>query len=277
MEASHEPDYSPSLDPLTRKNAVGDTYSRAPDVDRQIMQVLVLPPETIRNRVAIEESKSSDFVSEECLIYLLRHYFRRGDTATVNILAEELLRRCAPIVLKHLRTFGPQALEEGQSEIVERLFRKILDISTDKADFFQVRFWLAMERLCVQEFNRQLKRRRREMKGLSVSQLQLSDGDEDEAGERVTGMLTEKDERRLSVPSDEQRIVDDDLRRAALTQLHEPLRSAFWLRHYEGWPIEDQNPAVATISRHFVKTPRTIRNWLARADEILARWRGGQK
>jgi transposase-like protein len=33
---------------------------------------------------------------------------------------------------------------------------------------------------------------------------------------------------------------------------------------------------VRTISRHFGVDPRTIRNWLHRADEALGQWRGEQ-
>jgi len=49
----------------------------------------------------------------------------------------------------------------------------------------------------------------------------------------------------------------------------------FVLRHYEGWPIEDKDPSVPTISRHFQRTPRTIRNWMREAENVLAAWRGG--
>ena len=44
----------------------------------------------------------------------------------------------------------------------------------------------------------------------------------------------------------------------------------------EGWPVEDRDPNVPTISRYFGKTSRTIRNWLAQAEERLAAWRDGE-
>lgn len=59
-----------------------------------------------------------------------------------------------------------------------------------------------------------------------------------------------------------------------LRALSEPYRAAFILRYYAGWPIQDRDPTVPTISRHFGKDPRTIRNWLAKAEEELERWRG---
>ena len=75
----------------------------------------------------------------------------------------------------------------------------------------------------------------------------------------------------------ESEAIDNALIEAALSQLEEPIRSAYLLRYLEDWPIEDKDPAVQTISRHFGKTPRTIRNWLSKADEILEAWRGEQR
>jgi len=60
-----------------------------------------------------------------------------------------------------------------------------------------------------------------------------------------------------------------------LNSIEEPYRTVFVLRYYHGWPTEDDDPTVPTISRYFNKTPRTIRNYLRRADDALVAWRGG--
>ena len=62
----------------------------------------------------------------------------------------------------------------------------------------------------------------------------------------------------------------------ALALLEPNVRTAFLLRA-EGWPVEDRDPSVPTISRLFGKTSRTIRYWLAQADEQLAAWRAEEK
>src|SRR5207253_1635233 len=74
------------------------------------------------------------------------------------------------------------------------------------------------------------------------------------------------DGKRLTQPSDEDAILDHHVIRDALSRIPEPQRSAFALKHYYGWPIEDQDPNVRTISRQFGVDPRTIRNWLKRVD-----------
>ncbi len=275
MQAEDDtPHVSIALDPLTRTNRAGDVYVRTPQVEGQITEALAMAPEAMRSSLAIDQPGAPDFLSEECLVYLLRHYVQHGDSARVNDLAAVLLRRCTPFIRKHLRTLGPDALKEGHFEIVTRLFRRILDVSTNEADFLQVRFWVVMKRLCIQEFKRQLHNLKRDKNILSFSQLPTFDREDDNQAQTKAIRLTEEDKRMITAPPKQEAIID---RKEALRQLEEPFRSAFLLRYYEGWPIEDQDPAVPTISRHFGKTSRTIRNWLATADEILARWRGGQK
>lgn len=55
-------------EPLTHRNSDGVVYVRAPAVERQISEILALPPERVAARVAVAESNSSDYLSEECLV-----------------------------------------------------------------------------------------------------------------------------------------------------------------------------------------------------------------
>lgn len=280
--ADDDPPLAVTLEPLTRRNRHGDLYTRDPDVERQIAEALTLRQEALRMRVAINDRGSPDYLKEECLVYLLRHYHRGdGDEGRVSDIAAALVRRNTRIIRRHLRSLGAEALEEGYSEVVARLFRKILDVATDKADFFQVRFWFAMKRICIQVFDTLLAQRDRGRKEVPLSDVPGYDDDEYAEPETKPLRLTEEDKRRVSAPSNESAIIESDLRRearrVALTQLEEPFRSAYMLRHCHGWPVEHQDPTVRTISRHFGRTPRTIRNWLTTAEETLARWRGGQK
>ena len=279
--ADDDPHLTVTPEPLTRRNRAGELYIREPDVERQIVGALALTREVLRERIAITDRGSPDYLKEECFVYLLRHYHRRGDEGNVSDIAAALLRRGTRIIRRHLRSLGAEALEEGYSEVVARLLRKILDVATDKADFFQVRFWFAMKRICIQVFDTLLAQHERGRKEVPFSDVPGYDDEEDAQPETKVLRLTEEDKRRVSAPSDEKALIKSDLqreaRRVALTQLKEPFRSAYMLRHCHGWPIEHQGPSVPTISRYFGKTPRTIRNWLTTAEETLARWRGGQK
>lgn len=253
--------------PLTRRNAKGQVYQRLAVVDRQISEALGLDDEELRSRLEVRDEESPVFLKEESLVYLIRHHHATEHRELVNALAECLLRRCATWVDGKLSGLRKDLREDGNAGVVAELFDKILDLTNDHGDFLQVRFWKSIERVTVDVFRKQ------------VSQFDTeSSGDYDQA---AIDDLTQRGA--VVVPTAsagrpvESEAIDNVLIEAALHQLEEPIRSAYLLRHHKDWPIEDQDPARQTISRHFGKTPRTIRNWLSKGDEILEAWRGEQK
>lgn len=264
-----------TLEPLTRRNRNGTAYEREAWVERQIRSALDLPPEALRSRAGVSDRESPEYLSEESLVYLIRYLRRRAESQSVNDLTAALLRRLVSIVWKHLGSLGPEAVKEGESEVIDALFRRILDIDTDKADFLQVRFWVVIESLCVQAFQRQLRARKRTRSQVELSALPGYDGPDAEQSDAAT--LTEEELQRVSVQPLPAARLDIPFITLALSQLPENLRSAFLLRHYYEWPIEDADPTVPTISRHLNRTPRTIRTWLNEAERLLANWRGGQR
>ena len=253
--------------PLTRRNAAGQVYQRLAVVDRQIKEALGLDDEELRSHLEVRDEKSPAFLKEESLVYLIRHHHGAENRNFVNDLAECLLKRCATWIDGKLRGLRTDLREDGNSGVVAELFERILDLASDRGDFLQVRFWTGIERITVDAFRKQ------------VNQFDTeSSGDYDQA---TIDDLTQQGA--VVVPTTsagrpvESEAIDNILIEAALHQLEEPIRSAYLLRHHEDWPIEDKDPAVQTISQHFGKTPRTIRNWLSKADEILEAWRGEQR
>lgn len=267
---SHDREAGAPIEPLTRRNAAGVVYRREPVVERQIAEALRLPPDRLRERAAVSDQHAPDYLKEECLVYLLRRYQRAGERRLVSDLAEALLRRCANLINARLCSLDAG---DGYYDVVERLFGQILDLDSDRGDFLQVRFWPALDKLAVRAFNQQLTQRKRAQVTVPLSSLAGYDRDDgDEPGQ----VARPRDLAAIAAPSGEAAVLADDLIRDALSRVDEPFRSAFLLRHYFDWPIEDQDPAVRTISRHFGKDPRTIRNWLKKADEALQAWRGEQ-
>ncbi len=274
------PDDEPRLaglpEPLTRRNSDGAVYARAPAVERELTDLLRLSREGAAARTALAEPDQLGYVSEESLVHLIRHYLRRDDTTALNDVAARLIHRYTAMVRRYLGTLGANAVEEGHSEITKWLFTALLDLTSDRADFLEVRFWTVLKTRCIKEFNRQLKERRRARQQVPLSVIPGQGTEPQEQSERSLVQMSADAERRLSSPSHEEALLEQDLRRAALEQLEEPFRSTFMLRHYYGWPIEHHDPAVRTISRHFGKTPRTVQNWLKKAERTLTQWRGGQ-
>ncbi len=258
-----------TIEPLTRRNAEGTVYRRVADVERQIAVALRLPANRLRERAAVSDQTDPEYLKEECLVYLIRHYHRAGERHLVNDLSEVLLHRCAKLINSHLRSLDAEAARDGYNDVVERLFGPILDLSTDRGDFLQVRFWPVLERIAVRVFNQQLTLHMRTRSTVPLSSLAGYDHDEGDEAERV---VRPREEAEAASPSGESTLIRD-----ALSRIEEPYRSAFLLRHYAGWPVEDRDPRVRTISRHFSKDPRTIRNWLKKAEEVLETWRGEQQ
>jgi len=244
-------------------------YQRHTVVDSQIREALRLYPEELRQRAEIRDDASPDFIREEALVYLIRHYHKTENSQSVDDLSECLVTRCATLINGRLSGLGADWQEDGFSEVVVELFDRILDLDSDRGDFLQVRFWVVLKRLTVQVFRKMLKV---DQNTIPLDSLAGYD-DEAVAAAEVDVPASSTHETR----SVESEAIDSILIKDALSQLDEPIRSAFLLRHYAEWPIEDQDSSVRTISKHFGKTPRTIRNWLASAEECLAAWREAQK
>lgn len=250
-------DDSGTIASLTRRGADGALYARTPAVEAQIGAAHALPPTALLARASLG-TDAEDHLQEEALVYFMRLYRGRGDDDTVNELTEILLRRCTGYI-KHWASVGDVDMaDDACSTVVEHLIMPILDLESDRADYCQVRFWKALKRLAITTF-RQFERER------DRGEVTVALGREDD--DPAPGALVD-----LPAPalSPQQRAEY----REGLLILLEPHRTAFILRHYHNWPIEDRDPTVPTISSHFNVTPRTIRNWLAEANHTLALWRG---
>ena len=258
-------------EPLSHANLDGHIYQRQAIVEQQITAALILGPQELEARCQLRDGNSPNFLKEESLVYLIRHYYGSGNSVCVSFLSESLLSRCATFINRYLRSLEEDSTEEGYDAVVEQLFTRILDLENDRGDFLQVRFWLALKRLTVQVYRKQLKQVKREQEDLPLTS--LAGYDTEDSDELSPNMVVPTPDSAM-VRSAESEFIENHVIQAALQQLEEPVRTAYLLRHYEGWPIEDQDPAVRTISNHFEKTPRTIRNWLAKADDRLAAWRG---
>jgi DNA-directed RNA polymerase specialized sigma24 family protein len=260
-------------EPLTHRNTNGQVYQRDALVERQICWAVALDAAALRARADKSDLTDPDFLKEECLVYLIRHYHRAGDRRRVNDLALALLQRCANPIYKYLGSLKADAAKQGHDEVIEKLFGLILDLNSDKGDFLQVRFGAVLKKMAIRAFNQQIKARKRALNLVPLSALPGYEQDDDNSGERRVKQVGQN---YVATAAADEEIIRQEMTLDALNHLQEPMRTAFLLRHYAGWPIEDQDPTVQTISRQFGKTPRTIRNWLEQAEAELERWRGEQ-
>jgi hypothetical protein len=259
-------------------------------VEAQIASALPLAADELASRAAVTDREDPGYLQEESLVALIRHFARWNDRGRINALAELLLKRCEQFTRQHLIGLGEDAFEEGHARIVAGLFRRILDLSSNRDDFLQCRFWVRLERLTVDEFRHQLRELRKRRREAQISVLPGSDPDRPEQQDRESLERQVKPVRGVSIatPSVEHDYLEEetelaqaaemDRQRAllpdALSVLKGDLLAAFVLRHRDGMLIESKDPQVPTISRLLGKTPRTIRTWLKNADDAIAQWRG---
>jgi len=256
------------VQPLTRHNGAGEVYQRTASVHSQIEAALAMTSSQMVERAGISDLSSPDYFQEESLVYLIREFRRRNDVRTVNVLTELLIRRCQRTISGRLLAFGLESVEDAVRDVIADLLDRILNLKSDRGDFLQVRFGLALKRLVIGVYRRYLAKAEEAENIVPLSS--------------IAGYESEKDDdMQPVVPLDD--VVDPSisveqyvLYREGLNILEEPYRRAFILRHYDGWQIEALDPSIPTLSRYFGKTPRTIRSWLTQAEEMLERWRGEQ-
>jgi DNA-directed RNA polymerase specialized sigma24 family protein len=223
----------------------------------QIRATASLAPAQLLAWARCDDYHDPAWLGEECLVYWVRDYHRQQNRQMVSDLAAVLLHRITRHVYYRLRVLQSDDLEDCYADVVAALFAPILDLDSDRGDFAQVRFWKFLDALT-------LATRRQHLRARHQAECHTWPGDL--AENPADGVPSAESPRALSV---EQTILSHE----ALEGLPEPYRRTFVLRHYYGWPIEDADPQVPTISRLFGKTARTIRNWLATAEDLLEQWR----
>lgn len=255
------------IQPLTHCNSEGSVYQRPAVVEKQIEDAWTLTSAELVERARVQDYHAPGYLQEECLVYLIRAFHRMGKTDIVNALTESLLRRCSKRVNEPFQVLDPQERDDAYHDVLQDLFDQILDLESDRGDFLQVRFWVVLKRLGISRFRRYVASQEEAKHTVPLSSLAGSERDEDDYDRRGTVPLGEVVN--SSIPLERHALAQE-----ALRLLQEPQRTAFMLRYGYGWPIEHRDPTVPSISRHFEKTPRTIRLWLSQAEETLACWRG---
>jgi DNA-directed RNA polymerase specialized sigma24 family protein len=269
MDSSDNPNPSPArpeVKPLTRASKeTGQPYRRDSGVEDQIAEALVFDPDALRSRAQNSDKEDAHYLKEEALVYLIRENHLKGQQTLSEGLSEVLLGRCLPFIKAKVRHLGVDHAEEAEGAVVEALFSRILDPTSDRGDFLQVRFWAFLDRLLSDATRKQLRLLREAKMQDNPDWVSGREPRDDESGEHQS-----KPAAAGGVSAEYKMLIRD-----ALAALQEPYRTLVVLRYYDSWPIESSDPQEPTISKYFNKTPRTIRNWMAAADDKLREWREG--
>jgi hypothetical protein len=270
---SRKPPQKPGtiFDPLTGRNVDGVDYQRTPAVERQITASLSLSDKEIVAHAALEQKNSDGYLQEESLVYLIRKSFKDRNRYLYNDLAEILMNRCEKDVSYRHRALVPESKEDARAEFFSALFEEIC-APDGTGDFLQVRFWSVVGRMAIDVFRKYYRPQAKDRANLQPGSFLSSEKSEES-----------EDAWETAVPPIDQNIPDnrrgssaemEGLKNDALQVLEEPIRTVFYLHHYEGWPIESSDPDEPTLSKQYKVTPKTIGNWLRKAESELTKWRG---
>lgn len=259
------------IEPLTHHGRDGKVYTRTPEVKAQIREALSLERAVLCERVAIERYTTPGFIKEECLIYLIRQFLRAGESELVshllNCLANRLARRVHSRVSASLNW---SLVDDSAQEVMIEIAQRITDLDSDKDDFAQARFGLWLERLTYNTIRPPIRTQRdTRVKQADIEEVEQSNGKKKPL--KDASLSPEQ----ILVNAETQRLLKEHADRL-LENLDPEVREAYILRHRDGMEIENKDPGVMTISKHFGRTPRTIRNWLKGAEEKLQELQGGQ-
>lgn len=254
--------------PLSHRNLRGEVYERTAEVQEHIRAALALEPEPMLQRAQIRSYKAPGYFREECLIYLIQEYLRRGVRWVAKRLSEILYGRCARHVNERLRALGSQHTDDAFNDVMKGMFERIYELGNDRGDFFQVRFWVALRGLVAKTFDRYVKKIQREKaKKQDLAGISAIPGAEGAESERSDALEAVED------PT----VAVEDLAESkeGLNAIRDRRhRIAFALRYFGRMKVESKNAEEPTISKHFERTPRAIRGWIEQAERDLKEWRG---
>jgi RNA polymerase sigma factor (sigma-70 family) len=224
-------------------------YQREERVEREITALLALPHGE-RLRRMTSRSTAPDEPSPECVVFYIRECLEHEDVDAAWAAATELARRMGRRITRRLAVWkglSPYERDEVEEALLDRLYRVWLS-REPAAEFWEVRFNLSLDRALADEIDRVLRRSQHETRLAPNPETDLDPWE----------IIPDTS----AVSPEESALVSD-----ALASLEEPLRTAFWLQCRQEWSEEE-------IATHLGCTSRTVRNYLRRARERLATWRG---
>lgn len=252
---------------LMKHDQNGNRYQRPPKTEAEIDVALAQNITTLQQRATLNRS-SPDYISSECLVYLIRDAGRRGDHPVMNLLMPILLARCEANLCSKIPDDKYQNAaylrEEVLCEFAELFAVDSASENNEELDFFECRFNMAFSTLRIDIVRHEINC----MKHVA-SFPDLSDSDEPTAYQDIFHRVSEAFR---STATPESNMSLHDLYKA-IDNLPRDERRAVILCHIMGYEEESEDPNKTTAATLCGVTGRTIRNRLKRAAARLSRFK----
>ena len=130
--------------PLTKHTRNGDRYIRPTNIEAVINAALALDWPALYKRAAVSDRHSSDYLSSECLVHLIRKAHRDNNETVRDPLLAILLSRCEATLATTLPDGRAPNAAYVRDEVLGRLGELFVEDGTgdnpDELDYFEVRF-----------------------------------------------------------------------------------------------------------------------------------------
>ena len=255
--------------PLTKTKTGGELYTRPPDVEARIDEVICLSRSDLQTSLLIADRNAIGYLRYECLVHLVRQGRRSDDQRLMSTVLPVLLGRCeANLLVK---------VPDGEMPDAAGLRQEILEALTDlfvtdgmgdfpdELDFYECRFNAAFRALRIDLVRRDLRRRKRSITVIDLlpSESPNEPDANDDAFARVSDAFK-------SLPTQEWDAFREPFAKA-IEALPADERDAVILVHDLGYKVESEDPKEETAATRCNCTGRTIRYRLKRAAAKLSR------
>ena len=258
------PPLTPPVAPLTKTDANGAPYTRPPEIETQLMELLPLPRTSLLARAAIADAGDAAYVRDECLVYFLHECHKRRMDALFTDLSRLLLTRIERTIRAKMGQLGPGLRDLAYEAVVASLFDKIADPGS-RGDFLQVRFGKALLSTCIDVRVAHVRERKRDDAALHL--------DAEADTEEGTTPAAVPDTRVISGT------LAPDMRDFVARLAPEKRDTLIW--RSLGYPIDgnDRPTIVDRIAERYGRrvTERTVRNWLREIERQWSREQGGEQ
>lgn len=224
---------------------------REEQVEQQVLRLLGTDSRAIWGQVLQKDRYAPDWIQEEALVCLLRIWLRTGAREEAWRVAEVLIERVGGFLNRQISVWhlsqhhAEECIRDVQDTLLLDLFQE-----GEKAEFYEVRFWLCLKRRflnTVQKYRR-------------IKEVEVHPNDYASTEQEGEDALLRMPDLKTLPPQMQVEIAE------GLAQLKEQERAAFVLYHFEDWSQQE-------IADRLQVSERTVRNLLTRAERRLVEWR----